>query len=556
MKKGNIQSFLELIGEKSDYYDLGVCGQNLKAIAGTGLYKNNIGKKRPDTYLLEVLETGKQITLESRYRSEKCNNCKNNTVCPYKAVVYYPLKKDGIIEGVAYKMYKKLPLYNEIVNEQRRIQKISTIIVDLLYSYNENFYNKWKIYTELLLNSMDKPLIIFNSEGKLDKINRNATEIINIEESEYDDIDVDKCLSILKKSLNKYGDKKKYRMNIFRRTGFGDIYELKDDANRKADHISYDFPKIVGNSSIIKDIIYKCEVISKTNSNVLLTGETGTGKELFARMIHAKSQRNSKKMVTLNCGSIPEGLLESELFGYVGGAFTGANPKGKKGKFQIAHEGTIFLDEIAELPLRLQAKFLRVLENNSIDSLGSAESTEIDVRVIAATNKDLELMVRDGKFREDLFYRINVMHLAIPPLRSRQDDIPLLVNHFVRNYSKYLTKNIKINDELLNAMKNYAWPGNIRELRNAIEYAMAFVDSEYLGMENMPQHFCDKCNYHDNSTLENKSLKDLEKKVIVSSLKLYGNSVGAKKKVAESMGIGLATLYRKMKKYNININQL
>ncbi|MCI0410878.1 MAG: sigma 54-interacting transcriptional regulator, partial [Acidobacteria bacterium] len=242
----------------------------------------------------------------------------------------------------------------------------------------------------------------------------------------------------------------------------------------------HNFGKILGRSGAMKRIFQDAESVARTDSTVLITGETGTGKELIARALHHASDRQDKVMVKVNCAALPSGLIESELFGHEKGAFTGAISR-KIGRFELAHRGTIFLDEIGDLSLELQTKLLRVLQDGEFERLGSSQTLRVDVRVIAATNQDLEKAIEAGRFRADLFYRLNVFPIPVPPLRKRKEDIQLLAEHFVARYSRKLGKKIeRIPRTAMDALLSYSWPGNIRELENVIERAMILSREEEL----------------------------------------------------------------------------
>ena len=234
----------------------------------------------------------------------------------------------------------------------------------------------------------------------------------------------------------------------------------------------YSFGNIIGKSKPMLDIYRLIEKVAHTKANVLVTGESGTGKELIAKAIHYGSPRSQGPFVAVNCSALADSLLESELFGHEKGAFTDAHST-RKGRFELSHGGTIFLDEIGEMTINLQAKILRVLQERKFERVGGSETIEVDVRIITATNRDLKKEVADGRFREDLFYRLNVVHLHIPPLRARTDDIPLLVAHFIKKYNSEaeVKKNLKVSPDALRRIYAYAWPGNVRELENAVERA-------------------------------------------------------------------------------------
>lgn len=288
--------------------------------------------------------------------------------------------------------------------------------------------------------------------------------------------------------------------------------------------------------------------LSSSSSSVLIGGETGTGKEMVARAIHSLSPRKNGPFIPINCANIPESLFESELFGYEEGSFTGARKGGKPGLFELATGGTLLLDEIGELSLYQQAKLLRVLQENAIQRVGSLEITPIDVRIIAATNRDLEGMIERGDFREDLFYRINVIPLDLPPLRKRRQDIPILIDHFIKKHSEILGREpIKLDTEALKLLQAFPWPGNIRELENAIEYAINMTTSSLLGVSELPQRI------RKEKTPDYRGLiKKGEKELIIEALQLYGRDTPGKKMVARELGISLRTLYRRLEKYDID----
>ncbi|NJA51622.1 sigma 54-interacting transcriptional regulator, partial [Clostridioides difficile] len=266
----------------------------------------------------------------------------------------------------------------------------------------------------------------------------------------------------------------------------------KRDAIKNYNKMNKDYriklENIIGESVAIRNSKKEALIASKSTSTVLITGESGTGKELFARAIHNHSNRVDNPFIAVNCAAIPDNLLESELFGYEEGAFTGAKKGGKLGMFEVAHKGSIFLDEIGDMSLHLQSKLLRVLQEKELNKIGSKSNVSIDVRIIAATNKDLEKMVQNGTFREDLYYRLNVIPIKLPSLRERKEDIPLIIKHMVKEYSKKLDKNvIDIDSRVVDAMMEYKWPGNIRELQNIIEYSVNMSSSSIITMNVIPQ---------------------------------------------------------------------
>jgi DNA-binding NtrC family response regulator len=306
----------------------------------------------------------------------------------------------------------------------------------------------------------------------------------------------------------------------------------------------YNFENIIGASKAIEEAISIAKKVAETDAPVLLTGETGVGKEIFAQSIHQASDRKKHNFVAINCSAFAKDLLESEMFGYLAGAFTGAN-KNKKGLFDEAHKGTLFMDEIGELDPGLQAKFLRVLETNNFIKAGDTKPTQVDVRIIAASNRNLEEEVEKGNFRSDLYYRISVMKIDIPALRERREDIKRLAEFFIEFYSQKLGKNIKkISPEFFQKLESYDFPGNIRELRNIIERAVILSDGS-LSELSLPKDIAIKINHHSENSF---NLENVEKKHILYVLE---QANGNKTKAAQLLGIGLTTLYRKLQSYGI-----
>jgi DNA-binding NtrC family response regulator len=308
------------------------------------------------------------------------------------------------------------------------------------------------------------------------------------------------------------------------------------------------FEDIIGSSRAFKSVLEMVERVAPLVSTVLITGESGTGKEVIARAIHRRSPRAQKKMVPVNCAAIPENLIESELFGHLKGSFTGAT-RDKQGLFKVADGGTLFLDEISSVPLNLQVKLLRAIEQKEIMPVGSTHPEVIDVRIIAATNRNLADEVEKGNFREDLYYRLNVVGITIPPLRERAEDIPDLVEHFIKIYNAQLSKQIRgVDQTALNVFKDYEWKGNVRELENVIERAMILCDGEVLMLEHFPQFHTQK-NMPEALQIGLKgSVRRLERDAILKALDMAEQD---KAKAANILGMSLSTLYRKMAELGI-----
>jgi two-component system response regulator PilR (NtrC family) len=315
---------------------------------------------------------------------------------------------------------------------------------------------------------------------------------------------------------------------------------------------AYDYENIVGKSSLIKNIYDMIDTVAETESTVLITGKSGTGKELVARALHFKSKRKNKPFIPVNCGAISENLIESELFGHKRGAFTGAISD-KEGFFKAADDGTLFLDEVSELPLNLQVKFLRVLQEREFTPVGSTSPISVNIRFIASTNRDLKQEIKNGKFREDLFYRLNVIEINLPSLKEREEDIPVLADHFLNKYRKELNKSVKgIDNDALRALMNYDWKGEVRELENVIERAVIFSKNDFITLKDLPTVFrpADLVINHFNSGSLEDAVKSFERDYILRTLE---NNEFDKEKTAEMLKVGLSTLYRKMKELDIKV---
>ncbi len=328
---------------------------------------------------------------------------------------------------------------------------------------------------------------------------------------------------------------------------FRDISFLK--ALRKEIREKYTYQKIVSRNKKILETLDDLTDIAASGATVLIQGESGTGKELFANALHELSPRKDKPFIKVNCGALPETLLESELFGYKRGAFTDAK-KDKPGRFQLAEGGTIFLDEIGEISKNIQVKLLRVLEKKEYEPLGSVQTEKANVRILAATNRNLRVLEQNGEFREDLYYRLNVITLNIPPLRERKEDIPLLIEHFMDSFNQTVEGKINgINTPAMKLLLNHGYPGNVRELENIIEHAFILCRENYIAPKHLPDYLTDR---FPRPTVKGKKLEELvdnfEKELIEETLKHYGGNI---ERVAEELGVHRSTLWRKMKKNNV-----
>lgn len=402
-----------------------------------------------------------------------------------------------------------------------------------------------KMQINVLLEIMDHGIIITDISGKIMSFNSKAKHILKERTNVLERHNISKLIPELDniKSIRHISKKEEKIININGKniiiyfipifndniiTGFvitlDDFDEIEEKQNdyrtkiRFSNHNAiYTFNDIIGNSNIISKIKKTAKLMAKSNSSIIIFGESGTGKEIFAQSIHNESLRKKYNFVAVNCAAIPENLLESELFGYEEGAFTGAKKGGKIGLFELAHNGTLFLDEIAEMPLLMQSKLLRVLEEMKIIKVGSNKIVSIDVRIIAATNKNLSKLVDEGKFREDLYYRLNVLPITIPSLRERKEDIMVIANYFIQS----MEKNIKFNPETTKVMESYNWKGNIRELRNVIEYIVS-LDKKVIEKDDLP--FSNLLNFKDSFTHKNNSIQ-INNDIILKFILREGNKI-------------------------------
>ncbi len=340
--------------------------------------------------------------------------------------------------------------------------------------------------------------------------------------------DNEKIIPLLNKALEKVSLQKR-------------IQQLEKQVGKQ-----YGFENILGNSPLIAEAIVLAKKVAPTNANVLLLGETGTGKEVFAQAIHSGSKRNGKPFMALNCSAFGKELLESEIFGHKAGAFTGA-VKDKQGLIEEANTGTLFLDEIGEMPVELQAKLLRVLESSEFIKVGDTKSTKVDVRIIAATNRNLQDEIKEGKFREDLFYRLNVFSITLPALRDRKKDIPVLAEHFLNVFAQKTNQRLEgMDKEFLSHLQQHDWKGNIRELKNVMERAVILADGPQLTLLNLPLEL--QTTHEHSHTLSAFDLASVEKLHIQ---RVLNHTKGNKTETARLLNIGLTTLYRKIEEYQI-----
>lgn len=557
--------------------DVEIVDSTLVRIAGTGKYKDGINKSlENEGHVYErVLRTREKYTITEPGRHDICLECPNCETCIEKFEMCVPINLNnqviGVIGLICFNNYQKEKILSNIDTYSVFLEQMADLISAKAYEAikNENttiMANLLKVITDEIAEGV----VILDKNYYISHSNKKANEILNLYAGSSLKMNVEFTGNYLLEDqefrvlLNgeeyflvgnvsdiELGEKYKY---IFI---FNESKTIKNKINRltgQGNDVVFD--NILGTSSKIMTIKKKILKIAKSISTVLITGESGSGKEMFARAIHKASDRKDEVFIAVNCGAIPENLLESELFGYVKGAFTGADPKGRKGKFELADKGTIFLDEIGDMPIHMQVKLLRVIQEKEIVRLGSNESIKIDIRIIAATNKNLEELIEEDKFREDLYYRLSVIPIELPPLRERIEDIKILTYNFANKYCKLFNKKfIGIDGDIWNYMLRYSWPGNIRELQNTVEFMINMMDSNgIVTKETLPQKIVKRTQQSVLNTqrAEILNLKQLEKQAIKSALHIYGTSTEGKKLAAIKLGIGIATLYRKVEEYRLN----
>lgn len=581
--KKDIQNIAEAISSVLEI-DVTIVDSNLIRIAGTGTYFHKIGQQlREYSAFKYSLTTKKELIIEDPKSNKICHECHINGVCKEFAEVCCPIVYDnkayGVIGLIAFTKeqadvikFRKQDLMNFL---HKMADLISSKIKAEIKTYEVNIERK---KLETLLDNMDKAVVSLDRNANIDKYNLKFKEIFKIKD-DVKDIFIGDVLNFIKTSHFSCLNNDKSYSFIYRSNNkeFKGIYNIKPillnnelkgyvldfidkiDAIKNYNKISHDhqifLDNIIGNSYSINKAKEEALMASKTSSTVLITGESGTGKELFARAIHNHSDRSGNPFIAINCAAIPDNLLESELFGYEEGAFTGAKKGGSLGKFELADKGSIFLDEIGDMSLHLQAKLLRVLQEKEVDKIGASKNVSIDVRIIAATNKDLEDMVKKGTFREDLYYRLNVIPVVLPTLRQRKNDIHLLIEYMIKEYSSKLNKNVDdIDVQALEYLCNYSWPGNIRELQNIVEYSVNRCESNIITLDNLPNRVKygqanDEITINDTENIA--TLEELEKKEIIKALEKYKNYKKDKDLAAKALGISRATLYRKIERYKI-----
>lgn len=564
--------------------DVEVVDENLYRVAGTGMFAAGVDANMAQEghVYRKVLETGKRSVIYQPGEELVCQGCPNFLHCPEEIELAMPILAEdhpiGVIGLVGSSREQKLHI---LENEALFLELIEQIadFISVKAMERERDQQREALLSTLnaTLGHIQQGILILGKGFQVTDCNRAATEQLEtpslVGERILLEATGDNLAKYTEYSLTVLG--RQYRLMgtylqvpqptqeyqsvlIFYRSR-----EIKERYFETAVLPAVDKTSIIGSSLATLKLKEEISQVAKSTSTVLITGESGTGKEMVATSIWRESDRRNKRFIALNCAAIPESIMESELFGYVKGAFTGADPNGRMGKFELANEGVIFLDEIGDMPLYLQSKLLRVLQERKIVRIGSNQLMDIDVRVIAATNKDLKKMVREKRFREDLYYRLDVIPLRVEPLRERLEDIEDLALFYSHRFAqKFGKKAPRLTEEVMDALKRYRWPGNVRELENAVEYMVNLMGEDgTLDVSMLPEDIRTG-NREPAVKIETVSggrmgagqilsLRELEKNAIRQALLQYGGHTAGKALAAKKLGIGLATLYRKIQQYGL-----
>lgn len=562
---------------------------DLVRVAGTGKVRADVGNRLLRGLVNKhVLQTGAPVTINEPGYHPVCLSCPLTGTCFYRAYIVYPIRAQdkviGTISLVAFNEEQKQTLTSNTETLLDFVGRMADLIAGKVVEV-EMVREKMVMASRLeaVVDSVYEGVLAIDDFGVIIHFNRSAERMFGVKkemvvgqpvQSIFGDMPLPEVLKVGKGFkareyfINFQGNKLHFWITAKPiRSGEGVVVGVVATFRdfREAQKLAYQIVNtqemmgledIIGESKAICEVKVSAAKIARSNSTVLILGESGTGKEVFARAIHSGSGNAHKPFVPINCGAIPEHLLESELFGYEEGAFTGARRGGKPGKFELANGGTIFLDEIGNMSLYLQAKLLRVLQERVVERVGSTQGFPVSIRVVAATNQDLSDMVRKGRFREDLYYRLSVIPLVIPPLRERREDIPMLLDYFMRRFAGLLGKQVEgFSDGAMQRCRDYAWPGNVRELINAIEYAINLEEGAQILPESLPPRLRlpdgkEKTGLPTGSA-EVRPLEQMERDSIRRALELYGWSEEGKKRAAAALGISRATIYRKISKYRL-----
>ncbi|AET67018.1 transcriptional regulator containing PAS, AAA-type ATPase, and DNA-binding domains [Desulfosporosinus orientis DSM 765] len=564
--------------------DVEIADHNLMRIAGTGRYHKGVGQSmdRQGYVYQEVLRTGHQFVIETPGIHPLCAPCKARGNCSEKYEVVSPINVDDKAVGAI-----GLICFTEA--QAKLIQENQHSYLIFLTKMAETIALKMKEqeflaglvsanhYLNSIIDCLEEGLITVDLEGNVLHYNQAAKRMFSgnllTPKSQLKSLFSAQIVSDILGVGNNIDEvierevhieTKKNRVQMVLRAlpidsaegvkSIGITLRPIDEIGRIVHRLSlqdagYTIDDFLGVSDTIHQVRERAKEVAVSKSTVLIRGESGTGKEMLARSIHNLSSRQQGMFVAINCTAIPETLLESELFGYEEGAFTGARKGGKIGKFELANKGTLFLDEIGDMPLFLQAKILRVLQERQIERVGGMAPIPVDVRVIAATHRNLEEMMAKGEFREDLYYRINVIPIDIKPLRERKEDLQVLCEHFIKDYNRQLNKDVQFMTEgFRKKLYDYTWPGNVRELQNIVEFAMNLAKDSTLTEDYLSPRLK---TIEIQTNLNEFNLEKVERETILRCYQTFGTGVQGKEKAAKALGIGIATLYRKLARYNI-----
>ncbi|MED8720634.1 sigma-54-dependent Fis family transcriptional regulator [Escherichia coli] len=556
-----------------------IVDENLCRVAGTGAYGKFLGRQLSGNsrLLRHVLETKtEKVVTQSRF-DPLCEGCDSKENCREKAFLGTPVilqdRCVGVISLIAVTHEQQEHISDNLREFSDYVRHISTIFVSKLLEDQGPGDNISKIFATMIDN-MDQGVLVVDDENRVQFVNQTALKTLGVVqnnivgkpirfrpltfESNFTHGHMQHIVSWDDKSELIIGQLHNIQGRQLFLMAFHQSHTNFSVANAPDEpHIE----QLVGECRVMRQLKRLISRIAPSPSSVMVVGESGTGKEVVARAIHKLSGRRNKPFIAINCAAIPEQLLESELFGYVKGAFTGASANGKTGLIQAANTGTLFLDEIGDMPLMLQAKLLRAIEAREILPIGASSPIQVDIRIISATNQNLAQFIAEGKFREDLFYRLNVIPITLPPLRERQEDIELLVHYFLHLHTRRLGSVYPgIAPDVVEILRKHRWPGNLRELSNLMEYLVNVVPSgEVIDSTLLPPNLLNNGTTEQSDVTEvneahlalddagGTALEEMEKQMIREALSRHNS----KKQVADELGIGIATLYRKIKKYEL-----
>lgn len=556
-----------------------IVDENLCRVAGTGAYGKFLGRQLSGNsrLLRHVLETKtEKVVTQSRF-DPLCEGCDSKENCREKAFLGTPVilqdRCVGVISLIAVTHEQQEHISDNLREFSDYVRHISTIFVSKLLEDQGPGDNISKIFATMIDN-MDQGVLVVDDESRVQFVNQTALKTLGVVqnniigkpirfrpltfESNFTHGHMQHIVSWDDKSELIIGQLHNIQGRQLFLMAFHQSHTSFSVANAPDEpHIE----QLVGECRVMRQLKRLISRIAPSPSSVMVVGESGTGKEVVARAIHKLSGRRNKPFIAINCAAIPEQLLESELFGYVKGAFTGASANGKTGLIQAANTGTLFLDEIGDMPLMLQAKLLRAIEAREILPIGASSPIQVDIRIISATNQNLAQFIAEGKFREDLFYRLNVIPITLPPLRERQEDIELLVHYFLHLHTRRLGSVYPgIAPDVVEILRKHRWPGNLRELSNLMEYLVNVVPSgEVIDSTLLPPNLLNNGTTEQSDVTEvseahlalddagGTALEEMEKQMIREALSRHNS----KKEVADELGIGIATLYRKIKKYEL-----